>query len=109
MEQELESELIKVIAECRQENLTKRRTSLNRLLMLIQQLPGIYRVSHQDYPEAYNRTSIWVCKNISNFKATTESVAKSLVIWIDGYLKRDLYVAAIATIPIEYIRTLKKI
>jgi len=96
MEQELESELIKVIAECRQENLTKRRTSLNRLLMLIQQLPGIYRVSHQDYPEAYNRTLIWVCKNISNFKATTESVAKSLVIWINGYLKwrvRDLYVA----------------
>jgi len=93
---QLNQELAQAIAECRQDNLTKRRTSLNRLLILIQQLPGIYTVSHQDYPEAYNRTLMWVCQNIDRFEPTTESVEKSLVIWINGYLKwriRDLYIS----------------
>ena len=96
MEQQLERELEQAIAECHQDDRVKRRTSLNHLLILIQQLPGIYRVTHQDYPEAYNRTLMWVCKNIDRFEATTESVEKSLVIWINGYLKwriRDLYIA----------------
>ncbi|MEO1800050.1 MAG: hypothetical protein AAFR62_06435 [Cyanobacteria bacterium J06629_2] len=93
---QLNQELAQAIAECRQDNLTKRRTSLNRLLILIQQLPGIYTVSHQDYPEAYNRTLMWVCQNIDRFEPTRESVEKSLVIWINGYLKwriRDLYIS----------------
>lgn len=96
MEQQLELELVKAIAECRQTNLKKKRMSLNRLLILIQQLPGIYYASHQDYPEAYNRTLMWVCKNIDRFEATTESIEQSLIIWINGYLKwriRDLYIA----------------
>ena len=98
MEVPLETKLKTVITDCRQykDNSLKRRTSLNRLLILIQQLPGIYSASHQDYPEAYNRTMIWVCKNIDRFKPTRESVAESLVVWINGYLKwriRDLYIA----------------
>ena len=110
MEEQLERELQRAIAECCQEDRVKRRTSLNRLLILIQQLPGIYRVAHQDYPEAYNRTLMWVCKNIDRFEQrsssarmhsgdlepTTESIEQSLVIWINGYLKwriRDLYIA----------------
>ena len=93
----MEQQLQKAIAVCCQEtNPTQQRKNLNRLLILIQQLPGIYHVSHQDYPEAYNRTLEWVCKNIDRFEPTTDSVAKSLIIWINGYLKwriRDLYVS----------------
>ena len=97
MESQLELELTTIIADCRKnkDNRSARR-NLNRLLILIQQLPGIYYASHQDYPEAYNRTLIWVCKNIDRFEATRESVVESLVVWINGYLKwriRDLYIA----------------
>ena len=96
IDRQLDKQLAQAIAKCRQANLTKRQINLNRLLILIQQLPGIYRASHQDYPEAYNRTLMWVCKNIERFEPTTESIAQSLVIWINGYLKwriRDLYVS----------------
>jgi hypothetical protein len=74
----------------------QRQKSLNRLLLLIQQLPGIYRTAHQDYPEAYNRALEWVCKNIDRFEPKGESIQKSLEIWINGYLKwriRDLYIS----------------
>ncbi len=70
--------------------------ALNRLLILIQQLPGLYRSSHQNYPEAFNRTLEWVSKNIQNFNPRPLSWEKSFVIWINGYLKwrvRDLYIA----------------
>ena len=73
-----------------------RRKALNRLLIIIQQLPGIYRSSHQDYPEAFNRTLEWVSKNIERFEPQANSLEKSLVIWINGYLKwriRDLYIS----------------
>ncbi len=68
--------------------------ALNRLLILIQQLPGLYRSSHPDYPEAFNRTLEWVSQNLKSFVARSPSVEKSLVIWINGYLRwrvRDLY------------------
>ncbi|MDJ0743638.1 MAG: hypothetical protein QNJ32_09760 [Xenococcaceae cyanobacterium MO_167.B27] len=74
----------------------QRQKNLNRLLILIQQLPGIYKSSHQDYPEAYNRTLIWVSKNIDCFEPQGESIQQSFVTWINGYLKwriRDLYVS----------------
>ena len=74
----------------------QRHKNLNRLLILIQQLPGVYRSSHQDYPEAYNKTLEWICKNIDRFSPQAESIEKSLTIWINGYLKwriRDLYVS----------------
>jgi hypothetical protein len=68
--------------------------ALNRLLILIQQLPGLYRSSHPDYPEAFNRTLEWVSQNLKSFVPRSPSVEKSLVIWINGYLRwrvRDLY------------------
>lgn len=68
--------------------------ALNRLLILIQQLPGLYRSSHPDYPEAFNRTLEWVSQNLKSFVKRSPSVEKSLVIWINGYLRwrvRDLY------------------
>jgi hypothetical protein len=88
-------EAIALIRNCNSQSL-QRQKSLNRLLLLIQQLPGIYRASHQDYPEAYNRTLEWVCKNIDRFEPKGELVQKSLVTWINGYLKwriRDLYIS----------------
>jgi hypothetical protein len=88
-------EAISSICRDRERSL-QRQKNLNRLLMLIQKLPGIYRSSHQDYPEAYNRTLEWVSKNIDRFEAKDKSVQKSFVIWINGYLKwriRDLYIA----------------
>jgi hypothetical protein len=88
-------EAIALIRNCDSQSL-QRQKSLNRLLMLIQQLPEIYRSSHQDYPEAYNRTLEWVCKNIDRFEPKNESIQKSFVIWINGYLKwriRDLYIS----------------
>ncbi|MBW4619456.1 MAG: hypothetical protein KME17_08865 [Cyanosarcina radialis HA8281-LM2] len=73
----------------------ERQQALNRLLRAIAQLPGIYKSSHQDYPEAFNRTLEWVCKNIDRFEVNSPSVQKSFVVWINGYLKwriRDLYI-----------------
>lgn len=72
----------------------ERQKAINRLLILIQQLPGLYSSSHQDYLEAFNRTLEWVCKNIQNFESRPPSWERSFVIWINGYLKwriQDLY------------------
>ncbi|WP_232214640.1 hypothetical protein [Rubidibacter lacunae] len=71
-----------------------RRKALNRLLACMQRLPGLYRSSHQDYPEAYNRTLEWVCKNIDTFEPRGVSADESFVRWVNGYLRwrvRDLY------------------
>ncbi|MGK7878023.1 MAG: hypothetical protein AB4426_33365 [Xenococcaceae cyanobacterium] len=80
---------------CRYEKASpERQKALNRLLIAIAQLPGIYRSSHQDYPEAFNRTLEWVSKNIDRFERRSPDVQRSFVTWINGYLKwriRDLY------------------
>lgn len=73
---------------------TSRRKALNRLLRVIPLLPNIYRSSHQDYPEAYNRTLEWLCKNIDQYQGRSSSIEQSFVVWINGYLRwrvRDLY------------------
>jgi hypothetical protein len=60
----------------------------------IQQLPGLKKSVHQDYPEALNRTFQWVSREIANFEPRQSSVSKSLVNWINGYLGwriKDLY------------------
>jgi hypothetical protein len=92
----VDEQLNELIAEvCRYKDATlERQKALNRLLSIIGQLPGIYTSSHQDYPEAYNRTLEWVCKNLDRFETRSSSVRQSFVIWINGYLKwriRDLY------------------
>ncbi|GGA26254.1 hypothetical protein [Okeania sp. KiyG1] len=72
----------------------ERQKAINRLLILIQQLPGLYSSSHQDYLEAFNRTLEWVCKNIQSFEPRPPSWERSFVVWINGYLKwriQDLY------------------
>ncbi len=93
----MEDQLRDLITQiCQSQNPSpERQKALNRLLILIQQLPGLYRSSHQNYPEAFNRTLEWASKNIQNFSPSS-SWEKSFVIWINGYLKwrvRDLYIA----------------
>lgn len=72
----------------------ERQKALNRLLMVIEQLPDLYKSSHQDYPQALNQTWEWVSRNIGEFEPRSPTVQQSLVTWINGYLKwriRDLY------------------
>ncbi|MEG4923428.1 hypothetical protein [Microcoleus sp. F10-C6] len=67
---------------------------MNKLLLEIQQLPGLKKSVHQDYPEALNRTFEWVSREIANFVPRPPSISTSLVNWINGYLGwriKDLY------------------
>jgi hypothetical protein len=92
----VDEQLQKLIDEvCRYpDSSIERQKALNRLLGVIQKLSGIYKSSHQDYLEALNLTWEWVSRKICEFEKRSLSVEKSLVIWINGYLKwriKDLY------------------
>jgi len=93
---DLDGRLSALIAEIRQNpaNSRKWRTAMNKLLWQIQQLPGLKKSSHPDYPEALNRTLEWVSREIDKFQPRSPSVSKSLVNWINGTLRwriQDLY------------------
>lgn len=64
----------------------KWRLAMSRLLLEIQQLPGLYKSSHQNYLDILNRTLEKVSHNISEFTPNPNSVAKSLVNWVNAYL-----------------------
>lgn len=100
----MDEQLKKIIGEvcCHPDPSLERQKALNRLLMAIQQLPGIYKSSHQDYLEALNLTWEWVSRKICEFEVRSRSdsqgvspsLQQSLIIWINGYLKwriKDLY------------------
>ncbi len=93
---DLDERLSDLIAEIRQNpaNSRKWRTAMNKLLLEIQQLPGLKKSSHPDYPEALNRTFEWVSREIAKFEPRQSSVSKSLLNWINVYLGwriKDLY------------------
>ncbi|MEH2161211.1 MAG: helix-turn-helix domain-containing protein [Nostoc sp.] len=108
----MDEQLKKLIDEvcCYPDPSLERQKALNRLFMVIQQLPGIYKSGHQDYLEALNQTWEWVSRKICEFEARSRSDSvrvasrregvspsfqQSLVIWINGYLKwriKDLYI-----------------
>ncbi len=93
---DLDGRLSAIIAEIRQNpaNSRKWRTAMHKLLREIQQLPGLKKSAHQDYPEALNRTFRLVSDEIANFEPRQSSVSKSLVNWINSYLGwriKDLY------------------
>ena len=73
----------------------ERKRTLNRLLSLMQRLPGLLRSSHLYYLEALDKTWEWVSRSICDFEPQPNlSIQKSLLKWINGYLKwriRDLY------------------
>ncbi len=93
---DLDRRLSALITEIRQNPAKSRkwRTAMNKLLREIQQLPGLKKSSHPDYPEALNRTFEWVSREIDKFQPRQSSVSKSFVNWINGYLGwriKDLY------------------
>lgn len=93
---DLDRRLSALIAEVRHNpaNSRKWRLAINNLLLEIQQLPGLKKSTHQDYPEAFNRTLKWVSCEIATFEPRPPSVSKSLVNWINGHLKwriKELY------------------
>ncbi|HEY9296587.1 MAG TPA: hypothetical protein VIQ31_09465 [Phormidium sp.] len=93
---DLDRRLSALIAEVRHNpaNSRKWRTAMNKLLLQIQQLPGVKKSNHPNYPEALNRTFEWVSREIAKFEPRPPSVSKSLVNWINGTLRwriQDLY------------------
>ncbi|MEG5036989.1 hypothetical protein [Microcoleus sp. AT3-D2] len=93
---DLDRRLSALIAEVRQHPAPSKkwRTAINKLLLQIQQLPGLKKSSHPDYPEALNRTFEWVSREIAKFEPRQSSVSKSLLNWINVYLGwriQDLY------------------
>ena len=72
----------------------EQQKSLNRLLIQVQRLPGILRSTHPEYAIALNQSLEWFCKNLAKFEERPPSLERSLVIWLNGYLKwriQDLY------------------
>ncbi|MEM7556341.1 MAG: hypothetical protein AAF378_20015 [Cyanobacteria bacterium P01_A01_bin.84] len=62
--------------------------AMQRLLIQLQQLPGLLKSSHPEYPDALNRTWEWVSRNIGNtFEERSPSIQEDLEKWINGYLK----------------------
>lgn len=93
---DLEQQLIGLITQIRQHppQSLQWRLAMNRLLREIQQFPGLRKSSHPDYPEALNLTFKWISNNISEFEPNSDSVAESLVRWVNSYLRwriQDLY------------------
>lgn len=71
------------------------RKAMHRLLIELQQLPGLQKSSHPDYLHALNQTWEWIGRNICrDFKPRPGTLQQSLVKWINGYLYwriKDLY------------------
>ncbi|MEG4485628.1 hypothetical protein [Microcoleus sp. D2_18a_B4] len=93
---DLDGRLSALIAEVRHNpaNSRKWRSAMHKLLWEIQQLPGLKKSAHQNYPAALNLTLEWVSREIAKFEPRQSSVSKSLVNWINGYLSwriQDLY------------------
>lgn len=93
---DLDRRLSALIAEVRQHLAPSKkwRTAMNKLLLQIQQLPGVKKSAHPNYPAALNLTLEWVSREIANFEPRSPSVSKSFVNWINGYLGwriKDLY------------------
>lgn len=65
----------------------KRRRDVNRLLVELQQLPGLRKSSHPLYLEALDLTWEWVSRNICAFEPKPHlPIQESLVRWINSYL-----------------------
>lgn len=93
---DLAQRLTTLITQVRQNppNSRKWRLNMNWLLLEIQQLPGLAKSSHPDYPAALNLTLEWVSKNITRFESDSDSLRESLLKWVNSYLGwriRDLY------------------
>lgn len=91
-----ENLLRELLKQATQPNLSdrNRRLALNRLLYHVMQLPGLIQSTHPDYTFAFNRTLEWFCQHLHEFEPRFPSWEKSLVAWLNGYLRwriGDLY------------------
>lgn len=84
----MDEQLRELIAEvCKHPHQSpKKQKALNRLLILIQNLPGLAKSNHPEYLDALNRTWEWLGQNIHTFEPRPPSLQGSLVKWINGYL-----------------------
>src|SRR6476661_4034466 len=80
---DLDGRLSALIAEVRHNpaNSRKWRTAMHKLLLEIQQLPGLKKLDHQNYPAALNLTLEWVSREIAKFEPRPPSVQK---VWLTG-------------------------
>lgn len=93
---DLDERLSTLLTEIRQNpaRSIKWRRAMHKLLLEIQQLPGLKKSNHLNYLEALDDTFEWVSHQIANFEPRPPSVSKSLVNWINGRLGwriHDLY------------------
>ena len=88
-------QLIASICENPDPTSLERQQAINRLLVQLQQLPGLRKSSHLYYLEALDRTWEWVSRNICGFEPPPHlSIQESLKRWINGHLSwriKDLY------------------
>lgn len=84
VEIQLRQQLAAVLAAPLQ--IAQRARAMSRLLGMVRQLPGIRRVNHQDYLLALNQTWEWMSRNLDEVQASTDSLERDLVKWINGYL-----------------------
>ncbi|MDY7016324.1 MAG: hypothetical protein SVX43_22550, partial [Cyanobacteriota bacterium] len=63
------------------------RRAMNQLIVEIQNLPGLVKSSHPDYPEALNDTFLRLSEEIQAFDPQYPSIAQSLTAWINGKLR----------------------
>ena len=87
----------------------ERAKTMSRLIDIVQRLPGIKKVAHQDYLLALNLTWEWMSKNIDQFLQSTNSLENDLVKWINGYLYwriRDIYHPPVLPIKIVSLDSL---
>lgn len=84
MDEELR-QLIKQVSKS-EANSLERAKAIPLLILKIQQLPGFYKSSHQDYFDALDLTWEWLGNNIKNFQERPPSLPVSLVRWVNAHL-----------------------
>ena len=95
MHEEQLKQLIDTVRQSPKNSLTWRK-AMNRLLLEIQNLPGLTRSNHPDYPAVLNDVLLRLAEEIHEFEPQYSSFTASLVAWIElklrlKYAVRDLH------------------
>jgi len=75
------------------------RRSMNQLLLEIQQLPGLAKSTHPEYPEALNDTFLRLADEIHEFEPRQPSLKQSLTAWINGKLRLKYRIRELVSPP----------
>ncbi|MGK7928995.1 MAG: hypothetical protein AB4290_27790 [Spirulina sp.] len=95
MQEEELKNLIDTVRQSPKNSLTWRK-AMNRLLLEIQNLPGLTKSPHPDYPSVLNDILLRLADEIYEFEPQQSSLTASLVAWIElklrlKYAVRDLH------------------